>query len=307
MQCPNCNGKNVIRYGSQCSKQMYYCKECKKKFMEKTLKNKSYSPQLITSAITYYNLGNTLEESIKLVNKQFKVKVSKTALHYWIKEFSDICTYKKLRSKIVKKYDGDIIFEYGFEHSGLTYNFMYHLPKVEMLCSKYPSLIKYLKEMKKRCPSDIFQNSRRCSQLQSQVVIKKEGIYNHACKLAGFALTSCTKNNKRHNTVENFMLINDSSTIACEVPVWFWDKNQNFGVCGHIDILQVRQGRIYILDYKPLAHKESEEKVASQLYQYASGLCFRTKIPLPIFRCAWFDENMYYEFSPMDSKINMTR
>ena len=120
MHCPNCNGKSVIRYGNQCSKQMYYCKDCKKKFGRKGLKNKSYSSSLITNAITYYNLGNTLEESVKLVNRQFKVKVSKSALHYGIKEFSDICTYKKLRSRVIKKYDGDIIFEYGFEHSGLS-------------------------------------------------------------------------------------------------------------------------------------------------------------------------------------------
>ncbi|HEX9910891.1 MAG TPA: hypothetical protein VGA86_08400 [Desulfatiglandales bacterium] len=34
----------------------------------------------------------------------------------------------------------------------------------------------------------------------------------------------------------------------------------------------------------------------SQLYWYASGLSFRTGIPLGLFRRAWFDENGYYEF-----------
>ena len=49
------------------------------------------------------------------------------------------------------------------------------------------------------------------------------------------------------------MLVNDSSTIVCELPVWFWDKNMDLGVCGHVDILQIRQGRIYVLDFKPNA------------------------------------------------------
>ena len=97
------------------------------------------------------------------------------------------------------------------------------------------------------------------------------------------------------------MLINDSSTIACEVPVWFWDKKLDMGICGHIDILQIRQGKIFVLDYKPDAGKEKEDKVASQLYLYASGLSFRTGLPLQSFRCAWFDEHMYYEFNPMEA------
>ena len=303
MCCPNCKGNTVIKYGKQCGKQMYYCKQCKKKFSKAVMKHKSYSPFLITSAISYYNLGNTLEQSVKLVNRQFKVKVSKSALHYWVKQSLDICTYHKIRSDIRKNYKKNIICEYGFEHSGLTYNFMYHLPKVDFLCQKYPSVGVYLKEMKSRCPSEIFQNSHRCSQIKNNIKIKTQGISNSACKLAEFALTACTKNNKRHTTVEKFMLINDSSTIACEVPIWFWDTTKNIGLCGHIDILQIRRGRIYILDYKPNAHKESVTNVASQLYNYAIGLCFRTKVPLSMIRCAWFDKNIYYEFNPVESQL----
>jgi len=307
IKCPNCNGKNIIKYGRYGDKQLYYCKDCQKKFMSPGLKNKTYNPVVVTNAITYYNLGNTLEETAKLVNRKYKVKVSKSSVHSWIKEFSDICTYEKLRSKVMKKYKDDIIFESSFQHSGLTYNFRYHLPKLEMLCTRFPSPTRYLKGMKNRCPSDIFKENERCSQLQFDVAIKREGRYNHACKLAGLALEACSRNKERHNVVENFMLINDSSTIACEVPVWLWEKKLDMGACGHIDILQVRQGKIFVLDYKPEADKEKEGVVASQLYLYASGLSFRTKIPLQKFRCAWFDEHMYYEFNPIKSIVKMSR
>ena len=110
------------------------------------------------------------------------------------------------------------------------------------------------------------------------------------------------ENRMRHEIVEEFMLINDTATIACEVPVWFWEKKLGAGVSGHIDILQIRWGRIFILDFKPGAFKENEEKVVSQLYLYALGLSFRTRIPLTMFRCAWFDKNDYYEFSPADAR-----
>lgn len=310
--CPKCKNKEIIRYGWQEGKQLFFCKDCKKKFRTNRLKNKTYSPKIITNAITYYNLGNTLNETVKLINRRFKVKISAVSVHYWIKEFKHICSYWKLRPDILKKYDisknnMDIIEAFSFKHSGLTYNFMYHKPKLEMLFHRFMSIRKYLTTMKDVCPSDFFKEDERCSQLQFDVIIKKEGKYNQACRLADLALSACYKNCERHNFVENFMLINDSSTIACEVPVWFWEKNFNLGICGHIDILQIRRGKIYILDFKPGARKEKEKKVASQLYFYASGLSFRTKIPLNYFRCAWFDENVYFEFNPMDLNVKMLK
>ncbi len=75
------------------------------------------------------------------------------------------------------------------------------------------------------------------------------------------------------------------------------------GNIGHVDILQVRNGLIHILDFKPDAEKEGEQKVASQLFFYASGLSFRAKIPLGMFRCAWFDDKVYFEFCPKDASI----
>ncbi len=74
---------------------------------------------------------------------------------------------------------------------------------------------------------------------------------------------------------------------------------------GHVDVLQVRGGKIFVLDYKPGADKENIEKVKSQLYWYATGLSFRTKIPLVFFRCAWFDENVYYEFDPREARLEI--
>ena len=53
-----------------------------------------------------------------------------------------------------------------------------------------------------------------------------------------------------------------------------------------------------MMDFKPNASKENEQKVASQIYLYASGLSFRSSIPLKEFRCAWFDDSVYYEFNP---------
>lgn len=111
-----------------------------------------------------------------------------------------------------------------------------------MLCSSYgfQPLQKYIENFsKKGCPDFFNGIENRCSQIKIKVKIKTERRYNNACKLTDLALKSCSLNSKRHLTVENFMLLNDSSTISIEVPVWFWEKNLNIGISGHIDILQI--------------------------------------------------------------------
>jgi len=313
MKCQNCGGLNVIKKGKRKTKfgfrQFYYCKDCEKGFIDNKLPHKTYGPKIVVSAISCYNLSHTLEASAKLTNSRFKVKVSKSSVGQWLKESKNICTYHKIRSAILKKYGQDILISKTFKHNNLAYNFRYHKPKLEILCKRnnFPSLITYLKKFEKGCPKFFDNIENRCSQVKIGVSVKKESKYNNACRLSNFSLKSCNVNSQRHSAVENFMLINDSSTIACEVPVWFWEKNLNMSINGHIDILQIRLGKIYILDFKPNARRENEQKVASQLFWYATGLSFRTGIPLKNFVCAWFDNNNYYEFNPKEAQIKFLK
>lgn len=310
IKCPKCENKTIIKKGKRKTKfgsrQLYYCKGCKSGFSDSRLQYKTYGPKVIVSALSYYNLGSTLEESARLTNKRFKVKISKSSVSQWLKEFKSVCTYNKLRKNVSKSYGREILVSKNFIHNGLAYNFKYHRPKLEILSSSHElqTLKEYIENFsKKGCPEFFNDIKNRCSQIQIKTKIKKAVKYNNACRLADLSLKSCSANSQRHLTVENFMLTNDSSTISIEVPVWFWEKNLNIGINGHIDILQIRQGKIFILDFKPEAARENELKVSSQLYLYAMGLSFRTSIPLKHFTCAWFDEKTYFEFSPIDAEI----
>jgi len=94
------------------------------------------------------------------------------------------------------------------------------------------------------------------------------------------------------------MLANDSATVAVEVPVYLYPNEapdlQLTGVLtGHIDILQIRGEKIWILDYKPDAKYEKQAKF--QLYLYARALSVRTCIPLSHFGLAYFDDKDYFE------------
>ncbi len=87
------------------------------------------------------------------------------------------------------------------------------------------------------------------------------------------------------------------ATIATELPVWYYDKTLETSVIGHIDFVQVRGGKIYLLDYKPNAEKK---KPFPQLYAYCRAFSYRTKTPLKKIRAAYFDENTYIQFSPSE-------
>ena len=66
-------------------------------------------------------------------------------------------------------------------------------------------------------------------------------------------------------------------------------------ITGHIDFLQIRNGAIHILDYKPDAQTN---KPLAQLTTYALALSHLTGIPLFDFKCARFNERQYCEFFP---------
>ena len=162
----------------------------------------------------------------------------------------------------------------------------YHQLKLEF-AKKFPTLIQYLKTINTSLPKNIFENTQRISSVSkskqtptalrgeagvgpygvpsranpkdltveaddvvgvSDKNIDSEPKQNYAVKLANIAL-SITKNNKeRHDIIENFMLINDTATIATEIPIYLTKEESptKQNLTGHIDILQIRYHKLYI-------------------------------------------------------------
>ena len=108
------------------------------------------------------------------------------------------------------------------------------------------------------------------------------------------------------------MLYNDSVTVATEVPVYLTRDDMEHMrtqlgfdvpmptlpklITGHIDFIQIRNGMIHLLDFKPNAEKE---RPIEQLTLYAMALSRLTGLRLFEFKCAWFDEKDYFEFYPL--------
>jgi ATP-dependent exoDNAse (exonuclease V) beta subunit len=136
---------------------------------------------------------------------------------------------------------------------------------------------------------------------------------NLANDLAALGLLLARKTRDRHPSIQDFMLANDSSTVACEVPVYLtsdeiaYYKSKGFfitlpeskkPITGHIDVVQARNGFVHLLDYKP---KAREIDPVNQLVVYALAFASRTRLPVKVFKCAWFDEKDYFEFFPLQA------
>ena len=306
MKCPGCKSKKVIKRGRRKGKfgseQLYYCKDCGRRFADRSLEHKMYPARVIYNALNYYNLGYTLDESSRLVNKKYKVKTGRSTIYSWVNEFQTICPISTLRESFLGGSYGDVLFTKSFEHENLDYEFMYHKYKLDVFVrEKFPGLAKHITRFERGCPDVFFEVGERCSKPSFEAAAKVRRASNLACKMAGFAVQAAMSNLERHKLVERFMIVNDKATVACEIPVWYWEKSMDTGITGHIDILQVRNDLVYILDYKPGASKD--RKAPWQLYHYASALSFRTRVPLKDIRCAWFDEESYYEYSPIEANI----
>jgi ATP-dependent exoDNAse (exonuclease V) beta subunit len=113
-----------------------------------------------------------------------------------------------------------------------------------------------------------------------------------ACRIAELVLQTVTNNKRRHDEIQRFMLATDSVTIAVEVPIYLSPEDlahfksasvfdipiETEGtLTGHIDFLQIRNGAIHIVDYKPGA---KSEKPIQQLMTYALALSRRTGLRL---------------------------
>ena len=155
------------------------------------------------------------------------------------------------------------------------------------------------------CPHELFQDNTRASVLKSRFDLDNVRIRrteNRATRMTGFALQAVPNNKRRHDAVQRFMVTNDSVTIAAEIPIYLTSADVTYfrvqhgltipfdleqPLSGHIDLVQIRNGSIHILDYKP---KAAKEKPIEQLMSYALALSSRTNLRLYHFTCAWFDD-----------------
>ena len=325
--CPYCHSPKIIKKGKRKKKmeeiQIYFCKHCLKKFIPQISKSKTYPLRIILDAVTLYNRLYTTKDIVNKINEIYGIKISEQTILNWTKSYRDYLPFLRLRDFVSKKYSfKDIIDEVHLMH-GQIYDFKYHRAKTNCILEddfkhyKLKQIKEFLELVAIECPHNVFRESdNRISQynnffnLDEVKIVNKD---NTARKIVRFVMQAVANNKLRHQILQEFMLVNDSVTVGVEIPVLLdqddilhfqnqlnWqvpiDLADGEVITGHIDIIQVRNGMIHIMDYKPSAKKV---KPIDQLTLYALAMSRLTSLRLFNFKCAWFDQDDYFEFFPL--------
>ena len=326
INCPYCNGK-IIKRGIRKKKyedvQRYYCHYCIKSFTSAITKHKTYPLKVIIDAITLYNRLNPIDKIPAIIKDRHGITLKPRIISDWLKEYGQYCPFSRMREFAVQKYNKkELIEETKLFHQQI-YNFKYHRAKLDLILNEefrhyhFKPLQEFLELAIAECPHQIFQNSsKRASEYKNTFNLDQVKIVpkdNAAVKIANFVTQAISNNKLRHEALQEFMIANDTVTVAAETAVLIgsddlrhYKHELNFEVpitledgeyiTGHIDIIQIRNGTIYLMDYKPSANKE---KPIDQLTLYALALSRLTGIRLYHMKCAWFDSQNYYEFFPL--------
>lgn len=307
-------------------------KSCGRTFSAQDIKGKHFPLHIIIEAMSYYNIGLNLVETCCVIKQKFGVAPEPATLSDWINEYKSLCRYERLRPYAIKMFGPKETIEVTTMAHRQLYRFRYHKAKTILMLDEYKNRVhfplkEYLDNVSSETPHQYFQDGERMSEIRSKfdkadMIVKSK--FNYANRLAAFALQSIPDNKQRHEEIQRFMLANDSCTVATEVPVYIRKEDvehmenelkfkiSNDGLIelkgdknlrkmpklltGHIDFVQIRNGQIHLLDYKPNA---SKEKPIEQLTWYALAMSRLTGLRLYNFVCAWFDDKDYYQFYPL--------
>ena len=326
--------KRGVRKNKNQVVQLYLCRneECGRTFTAQDIKGKHFPLHLIIESMSYYNLGFSLEETCRIIKKKFGVAPLSATLSDWINEYKPLCRYERLRPYAIKMFrPKDTIEVVTMAHRQL-YRFRYHRAKTILMLEEFKNRVlsplkNYLDSVSSETPHQYFQAGERMSEIKSKfdkadMIVRSKS--NFANRLTAFVLQSIPDNKQTHEELQRFMLANDSCTVATEAPVYIrrediehMENELKFKISddgmiqmkgdkqlrkmpklltGHIDLVQIRNGLIYLLDYKPNA---SKEKPIEQLTWYALAMSRLTGLRIFNFVCGWFDEKDYYQFYPL--------
>jgi hypothetical protein len=168
------------------------------------------------------------------------------------------------------------------------YGYAYHRPQFESVRTgslddkrigdtRFAAVAEFLENIPTTCPHELFVRDdnpkARASQAHpdfanvSRIIVNRKE--NAATQITALIIPAVGNNKLRHETLQRFMLANDSVSVAIEIPIWLTEDDSTavelqhgielaprVGVAertitGHIDFLQVRNGAVHIFDYKP--------------------------------------------------------
>ena len=90
MICKLCNSSNIIKFGIQAGTQMYYCKDCQRKFKaDDSLFGHRVPATNISSALCEYYSGMSVNDIRRLSKQETGLEPAQSSIYQWIDKFTD--------------------------------------------------------------------------------------------------------------------------------------------------------------------------------------------------------------------------
>lgn len=299
---------------------------------------RQYPDRHILEALQHYCRGHTYADTAWLLNDRYGYGLNKGTVHRWVERYGHHLTYTRLRESGRDFHPANILLRHRFNHRQ-AYHYACHAKKLELAVAgdldprvsrhvPVENLAGFLCDIQERVRGVDFDAPEvvRASQLRNTFIDRTLSVSieeTPAVASARLVIPTVSDNTERHPRLQEFMLTTDDATLGVEVPLWLTpadigtlDRRHGIdllaaappsrtaltpvrAITGHADILQLRKGKVHILDYKPGAR---HEKPYAQLTLYALALTCRVPgLSIMDIRCTWFDENQAYAFSPRDA------
>jgi len=251
---------------------------------------------VILYAMEQYNKGYPVKKVKTLTGRKYSYSPPVQTIYSWLKKYENTLTFIKLRKKFTIDPDKLVTIQ-QLKHQQI-YPFTVHNLKLNFYSKQFPQLRRYIRWIERSLPTKMFLSGPRASSIEIDYITQLKQKDNLAPELTRLALSIQQKRQSAHEAIEQFFLINDSTTVCSELPVFINPKEMdsidiNSPLTGHIDLIQIRYNTLYILDYKP--NLKHPEQYSSQLQLYKKALHKRTTIPEESIIPAVFNEYAYYE------------
>jgi transposase-like protein len=89
--CKNCGSTNILKYGKYKGTQLYWCKDCQRKFKgDDCLFHMKVPPEYISSALSMYYMGMSFNDIRNHLNQEQGYYPSKSVVYQWVDKYTDM-------------------------------------------------------------------------------------------------------------------------------------------------------------------------------------------------------------------------
>lgn len=89
--CKFCNSTNITKYGKKNGKQVYFCKSCKRRFVDNVdFENMKYNPKIIALTLDLYFQGLSLRKISNHLKQFYELNISHKSVYNWIEKYIGI-------------------------------------------------------------------------------------------------------------------------------------------------------------------------------------------------------------------------